>query len=644
LFVTVVIVIFRLAYSLRRFFATVAFIALPAAAQQLTLSLDSIEHPAFTAQGLNVVLDIFHPGAADISVADVQIGDIHLQDVKLHCDDFRLDETAMNCAKGSLGKRDKSSISFSLNYQFSGDKLELSVRDADIASLVLADKRLKKWHPLGRFDLHFASDSRHAKVDMVLRELSFNTDDYGIAGEHIATHLTADATRDQKQWHWNAQLDWSGGEAFYSPWYRKAGVRITADGVLTPQQLRVDQARVTLDRVGSLTAGLTFERKTAAVSRWGFVTESLDLSAAVKEWVQPVLEAHALPSISATGATRYAAEWANGGMQFFYAGIENATIQEGHGRLTLTGVNASIPWSRTSATDAEVSVGGGTLDDFALGGFRVPVQLNGFDVAIKQLAIPFLDGRVRIEDFHAARPQAEWSGRFSGGVEGVSMPRFTSAIGLPAMAGSLSMKIPAANYANHVLDLGGDLVIDVFDGRVTFRHLKLIEPLGVTSRFVSDVEARRLDLGLLTSTFSFGSILGRLDADINGLELHNWKPLAFRARLLNSAGDYRRAISRGALIDISSLGGVAGAAAARAIPAAGFFNTFRYDRIGVGCTLKDGVCHMDGVRPENNGYVLVEGGGIPSVKVMGYNRDIDWDLLVSRLKAVIAGKVKAVIE
>ncbi|MFY9326421.1 MAG: hypothetical protein WAO76_00130, partial [Georgfuchsia sp.] len=165
-----------------------------------------------------------------------------------------------------------------------------------------------------------------------------------------------------------------------------------------------------------------------------------------------------------------------------------------------------------------------------------------------------------------------------------------------------------------------------------------------TSRFVADIEARRLDLGLITSTFSFGSILGRIDADIKGLELQGWKPLAFRARIDSSPGKYRRAISRGALIDISALGGAAGAAAVRALPGAGFFNTASYDRIGFGCVLRDHVCQMEGLYPQGDGYVLVEGSGIPTIKLMGYNRNIDWNLLISRLKAVIAGKTKAVIE
>ena len=61
--------------------------------------------------------------------------------------------------------------------------------------------------------------------------------------------------------------------------------------------------------------------------------------------------------------------------------------------------------------------------------------------------------------------------------------------------------------------------------------------------------------------------------------------------------------------------------------------------------LRDGVCQFEGVEPaKGGGYVVVKGTGIPSVQVIGYNRRIDWNLFVSRVRAVVAGKSKAVIE
>ncbi|MFY9328141.1 MAG: hypothetical protein WAO76_09010, partial [Georgfuchsia sp.] len=454
--------------------------ALPAQAQQVSISLDTIEHSTFNARDVHVDFDIFHPGEADIVVAELRMGDTRLSDLKLHCNRFQLDAKKISCGDGTLRRGKRPPLSFTLEYRFDNGKLGLTLLDAEVAGWSTLIKRLRRWHPVGRFDLRLTADREQAKVDFAVRDLGFNTDDFSVAAEGIVGNLSLTAQRAGKNWQWQTSAEWSGGEAFWSPWYRKAGVHLSAEGEMTPEQIRVDMARVTLDRLGSLTAGMTWNRKDAAISRWGFVTEPLDLSVAVKEWVQPMLDARALPGISASGTTRYAAEWTDGAMQSFYAGIENATFKESTGRLDLTEVNASIPWSLHDETLAELSIGSGRLNDFPLGGFRLPVRLHGFDVAVSQVVIPFLDGRINIDDFHATRPGETWTGRFAGGIKGVSMPRLTAAMSLPVMAGSMSMRIPEAEYSNHVLNLGGDMSIDLFDGRIVVRHLKLIDPLSKT--------------------------------------------------------------------------------------------------------------------------------------------------------------------
>ena len=645
LFVIVVTATCRRAYFLRKLIASLLLgMALSTHARALEILIGDLEHPAFKAKGVQINIDAFRVGQADIVIDEINTADVHLSKLNLHCNQFELNDVALSCVEGILRKGDRSPALISISYHFSDKTLALSLRNADLAVWGAATKALQAWHPSGYVDLSLNADQTQMKADMTFRNVGFNTDDYSTAGEKIAATASVSALRQGNDWRWHTTANWSGGEAFWSPWYRKGGVQLVADGTLTQAFIQIEQARLTLDRLGAMTAGLVWDRNTATVKRFGFVTDPLDLSVAVKEWVQPVLDAHALPAITATGTTRYAAEWSGGNLQSFYAGIEHATLKESSGRLTLNDVNASVPWSNKEESVAEISVGSGMLDDFALGGFTIPVHLHGTDVSVSRVSMPFLDGRLKLDDIHALRASEAWTGRFSGAIEGVSMARLAAAMGLPPLVGSMIMRIPDASYADHVLDLGGDMSLDVFDGRIVAQHLKLIDPFSSASRVVADVEARRLDLGMLTSTFSFGSILGRLDIDIQGLELKNWKPLAFNARLVDSPGDYRRSISRGALIDISSIGGAAGAAAVRAIPAAGFFNTFRYDRIGFGCVLKDKVCHMDGIAPENEGYVMVEGHGIPAIKVMGYNRSIDWDLLVSRLKAVIAGNTKAVIQ
>ena len=167
----------------------------------------------------------------------------------------------------------------------------------------------------------------------------------------------------------------------------------------------------------------------------------------------------------------------------------------------------------------------------------------------------------------------------------------------------------------------------------------MIDPFGRLPRVRSDIEARHLDLGMLTETFSFGDISGYIDGDIQGLEMSGTRPLAFAARIQSSPGEYRKRISQRAVQNISSLGG-AGAGAAIQRSFLRFFETFGYERLGLSCRLVNEICLMEGIAAAPQGYVIVKGGGIPALNVIGYNRYVHWDELVSRLQAVIAGNSK----
>jgi len=173
--------------------------------------------------------------------------------------------------------------------------------------------------------------------------------------------------------------------------------------------------------------------------------------------------------------------------------------------------------------------------------------------------------------------------------------------------------------------------------------LKVVEPFGHAPRVVADIDARHLDLAMLTDTFSFGSITGYIDAEVRRLDMLGWHPQAFAARIETSPGDFRKRISQRAVQNISSLGG-AGAGAAIQRSFLRVFDTFGYDRIGLTCTLVGGVCEMGGLEETSGGYLMVKGGGLPALNVMGYNRRVSWDVLLSRLQEIAAGNSRPVIE
>jgi hypothetical protein len=74
------------------------------------------------------------------------------------------------------------------------------------------------------------------------------------------------------------------------------------------------------------------------------------------------------------------------------------------------------------------------------------------------------------------------------------------------------------------------------------------------------------------------------------------------------------------------------------------FDDFGYRRIGISCRLANGVCTMAGLQPRDDGFVIVEGAGIPRLDIVGFNRRVDWETLVERLAAVGSGDVAPVFD
>jgi hypothetical protein len=95
--------------------------------------------------------------------------------------------------------------------------------------------------------------------------------------------------------------------------------------------------------------------------------------------------------------------------------------------------------------------------------------------------------------------------------------------------------------------------------------------------------------------------------------------------------------------NISSIGG-AGAGAAIQRSFLGFFETFGYDKIGLSCKLRNGICEMGGAENAAGGFTLIKGGGLPSVNVVGYNRFVGWQELLDRIQAVIDGNSRPVFQ
>ena len=621
---------------------------LAGSAAQITLSLGSLRHPSFEAEGVMLSFDAARLGEADIRLGVLRVAGTEYRALKIHCSGFYFDGRRLDCPEGSVRRedergRDRPALPFSLAWRAEDNFLSFSMHDVDAVAFSPLVKRLRSWQPKGTIDFGLTVEGDRAWLGLAVRDLEFASREGDVSGKAILLTVAAGAEHRGGAWQWNARLDWSQGELYRAPWRREAGVIMEAAGSLSETTLQVGLVRLDVMGTGSVNASLAWDRARGEATEWGFVTERLALASAMDERVQPWLGTLDFPKWYAAGHARFSAEWKAGGLRRFYAGLEDARVADGTGYVELGGVNAQIPWEASSPTDAEISVAAGRLGDLPLGGFALPLRLDGSEATVKGLSAPMLDGRFVIDLLRLAKRPSGWHGEFEGGIEGVSMPKLSRALKLPIMAGSLTARVPRIAYEDDVLRLDGALAIEVFDGGIIVHQLRLMDPFGKERRFIAEVTARNLDLGMLTRTFAFGSIEGRFDADLHDLEMQNWQPLRFDARIASSEGDYPRSLSIGALKDITALGETGQPKALERVPERSGFS-FGYDRIGLSCALRNGVCLLDGVAREGEGVVLMRGSGIPSVSIIGYNRHIDWEALVARFREVIAGRPGAVIE
>jgi hypothetical protein len=162
--------------------------------------------------------------------------------------------------------------------------------------------------------------------------------------------------------------------------------------------------------------------------------------------------------------------------------------------------------------------------------------------------------------------------------------------------------------------------------------------LGRFPQFQADIALRDLNLALVTGTFEFGYISGRLGGEVNGLQLFDWRPVAFDARLATPP-DYRgdRRITPRAVQNLSSLGGGSGVTSALSGGFLRIFKDFKYRQLGIACRLEQDVCQMGGVAPAPGGYYLIEGAGLPRINLIGSQGRVAWSKLLRQLERLGQG-------
>jgi len=495
--------------------------------------------------------------------------------------------------------------------------------------------------------LRASGDAKGADVldmDMRLADVGFSDAEGLHAAEKLRGTVRLAAVRKAGVWKWQAGLDWQSGDVFWQPLYLGGGRSLSASGRYDGTDLVVEAGEAVLSRIGKVRFAARWNGEQGRLVEAAARGDGLALERLFADYAKPFLGGGALAEASLSGHADVDWRYRDGATQVLRLALHDAGIMDAQHRFALRGLNTAFEWTPGGQYDSVIAFAGGELFGVPFDGGKWPLQMRGMEFGIAHAVLPLLDGRLELSDLRLHRVGGDWRWQFGAALSGISMERLSQAVGWPRMLGTLAGRIPRVGYDGEQITTEGALLFDLFDGTVVASRLRLADPFGPAPRLNGNLSMRGLDLGLLTRTFSFGSMQGRIDADVNDLELQNWRPARFDARIASSAGNYPKKISQRAVQNISALGG-AGAAAAIQRSYLRFFEDFGYDRIGWSCRLHNGVCDMGGIDGGSNGaYAIVKGGGIPAITVMGYNHAVSWDELLSRLKRVTQGNMQAVVK
>jgi hypothetical protein len=468
-----------------------------------------------------------------------------------------------------------------------------------------------------------------------------------VATEGLVFTLSGSAWREEGGLGFDARGSVTAGEAYVEPVYVNLadhGLRLVARGTAGPAAINISQ--LVLEQQGVGHADLRAELG-ADGNGWTLRTGRLriaeaTLPGAYAVLLQPFLAGTPFDDLETAGTLHGELLFGDARLQSLRLDLFGVQLDDRAERLAVYDLSGGVAWAdarlRINAPAPEaVNLGwsGGFVYGIPFGATRLQMDERDGRWSLRSpVTIPVLDGALEVATLEIGDfLRGDDTLLFDAQLSPVSMRELSRALDWPPLSGQLSGTLPTLSYADGVLAIAGELQAEIFDGLVAVRNLRIERPLQPRARLLAEVEIRGLELAELTTATAFGLMTGRLDGHIRGLEMIDWAPVAFDARIYTPEGDRsRRRISQRAVDNIASIGG--GGAGLLSTGFLRFFEDFAYDAFALGCRLERDVCEMSGLDTREKGYVILRGRGLPRIDVMGFAQRVSWSTLVEQLASI----------
>jgi len=495
-------------------------------------------------------------------------------------------------------------------------------------------------HLTGTLALQARLDPGASQVELTISELAFDTPDGSQAGAGLELEATLDWRRPEQELRLEGA--WTRGELLLGPLYLPApespwafhlvGRQQDSKWLLDSLQLRrkgtlslIGQARVDPALAGWIERAEVELLEADLGALWRAGGQSLAASAGLA-WLEP------------SGHLRGSLAWRDAAIEALALRLDQAALIDDAGRLRIDGARATLDWRADSdSLDFEAGWQDAALHRIPLGASRLALTSDDRGALRLQapLRLPVLDGALVVHelvwrDWRGAAPELNLRAE----LEPIDLGRLTTILGWTQFGGRISGQLPGLRATENGFEFDGGLDLALFGGRARVNRLSLERPFGTLPALAADLEFERLDLEPLTGAFEFGFMRGLLSGHVRGLRLLDWQPVAFDAWFHTLEESPKRVISQKAVDTLTRVSGGGGAAVSSAL--LGLFDRFPYRRFGLGCRLSANVCEMRGLGPaDGEGYLILEGRGLPHLDIVAYRKRVDWPRLLSQVNEAL---------
>ncbi len=671
--------------ALSWFIALILITPTAQALDSLALNIGTLAGTQWKLEGINIALTDLtrNPQQLALTIAKLSLpkpfNDLNL--VNIRCTDFTWQNQELHCKQGRADMRSKYWQSPSANFSFdvTQKRSAFKLTDVQLAGAMMTvegEEQGEHWQlrinakavdvhliqqllPLpgfelktGNVDVNLQASGTAAEIEMFtliagVHDLTAQSQDGRFAAEGLALAANLSGQHNNGVWYWQHHLDINGGAWYVEPLYVDAhgqSIVLDARGDWHPdnKQININAAQYRHDTVGELSARAVVDyRHGLSLEQAALSLHSSNLQGLSATYLKPFFEQTLLQGISLGGQLTAECSIKQQSLNAWTASFNNLALNDASGRGQLQGGAGTLKWSNDASFNQPSTLSWQRLQ---LG----PVPIGAANISLlnrvgsirllKKTQLPVLGGSIAINDFSwQTDKQNESEVSFEGSLNQLSLEQLSAALNWTPLSGTLSGYIPRVDYSNKTLSVGGEWVVKIFGGEIKLSNLASSGLFTDFSKLHADVEIDNLDLDQITRKFEFGGITGKLSGYVRELYLENWQPVSFFAWLGTPENDNSpHRISQKAVKNIASIASIGGGGASDLLSRSflSFFETFGYDKLGLGCYLHNGVCQLMGVETLESGYAIVTGGGLPRINVIGYNARVDWTVLIERLKRV----------